>query len=778
MVSLNIRNLLDKANPFWSIDAHKMEIFAVENSQGQLNWDTEVLSESPPEKSEKSNNIGNLLSFETIKLTQASLEKRTPIATQFIDINSLSLKQVSDASVELSGSGIYQDTDIKISGKVEIEKSGVAEPLVQFSMLANALDVDFHANGHINPENIGATKISVNAKSDDLGKLQEFLQSDFSPVSPVDVSMDFAFSKGIYEASNIDFRAGENILHGDVVVDSNESTIRASLLTDKLDLSPFITKNVDKDSESETELPAGKDKTSESELDWTWMNALNLELALQAKQIVANQHILNTVDGMLKIKDRTIELEKLKLVYHSDDNSELGKPYFSEPIAISGVFQPFADNTLGRDAKLLVALSEGDTKLELQGDVNLNGVAGNALKVDVSADKLALLSNLTQFDFDSYLPLRLSGMVETSVTSASVKQFKADFGQSDISVEMDIDWAGDLIKLEGEVASKLLDLSSFVTTPDNKNHDEVSADVDGDTDVTKVISDSPIDWGWLRKIDSSLKLNVEKLIVLENELDQIVSNIETSDGKLNIDPIDALFADGSVQVILSLKEDAGSVKLNTQLNLADATLAGLGFTGDTVLSGGIVQLDLNLSGQGRSLHEIASTLNGEATGIVQKAIIKNDAFEIIGSDVFLELLNAINPFVKDDETTELECARIRFSAQEGVLTSDKELAIETSKIKIIGGGTIDLSTEELQIGFSPIAKKGIGVNAGSLVKFVRLGGTLSNPHPEADPLGVLKSSAAIGTAISTGGISLLAEGLFKRATNAGSACDQEDDVAE
>ena len=130
----------------------------------------------------------------------------------------------------------------------------------------------------------------------------------------------------------------------------------------------------------------------------------------------------------------------------------------------------------------------------------------------------------------------------------------------------------------------------------------------------------------------------------------------------------------------------------------------------------------------------------------------------------------LNPFMKEDETTELECAAVKFTAKDGVLTSKNQMAVETTKMKIVGGGIVDMNTEELEIGFSPSAKEGFGVNVSSLVKFVRLGGTLSNPSPEADPVGILKSGAALGAAMSSGGLSLLVEGLLKRVTSSGSAC--------
>ena len=66
--------------------------------------------------------------------------------------------------------------------------------------------------------------------------------------------------------------------------------------------------------------------------------------------------------------------------------------------------------------------------------------------------------------------------------------------------------------------------------------------------------------------------------------------------------------------------------------------------------------------------------------------------------------------------------------------------------------------------------EGVGGNLGGLVKFVKLGGTLRNPKPEVDALGILQSGAAIGAAISTGGVSIFAEGLAKPVIIAGSAC--------
>ena len=103
-------------------------------------------------------------------------------------------------------------------------------------------------------------------------------------------------------------------------------------------------------------------------------------------------------------------------------------------------------------------------------------------------------------------------------------------------------------------------------------------------------------------------------------------------------------------------------------------------------------------------------------------------------------------------------------------TTDKGIAAQTGKMNLIGSGVINLKTEELEIQIHPKAREGLGIGAGTLAQLVRVGGTLAEPKPEPDPVGVLKTGASIGAAVFTSGLSLLAEGLFRHVTADKSPC--------
>jgi hypothetical protein len=81
-------------------------------------------------------------------------------------------------------------------------------------------------------------------------------------------------------------------------------------------------------------------------------------------------------------------------------------------------------------------------------------------------------------------------------------------------------------------------------------------------------------------------------------------------------------------------------------------------------------------------------------------------------------------------------------------------------LSIISGGTINLDSEILDLGFETQVRKGIGISAGMAVHpFVKLGGTLAAPSIELDPTGTVVSGSI---AVATLGLSLVAKSLWGR----------------
>jgi hypothetical protein len=145
--------------------------------------------------------------------------------------------------------------------------------------------------------------------------------------------------------------------------------------------------------------------------------------------------------------------------------------------------------------------------------------------------------------------------------------------------------------------------------------------------------------------------------------------------------------------------------------------------------------------------------------------------EWLGADLLTQVVEKVNPFRKTDPYTELKCGVIKFAAKDGIASTDKGIAFETSRMTLVSSGTANLKTEAIDFSLRPEARQVSGIGAGELVKLLRVRGTLAEPKIGIDELETVKSAASIGAAVMTGGLSFLAEGLAKRATGDSRPCE-------
>ena len=79
-----------------------------------------------------------------------------------------------------------------------------------------------------------------------------------------------------------------------------------------------------------------------------------------------------------------------------------------------------------------------------------------------------------------------------------------------------------------------------------------------------------------------------------------------------------------------------------------------------------------------------------------------------------------------------------------------------------------MGTEDIDVTINTVARKGVGISFSNIINpYTKIGGTLASPSLELDP-----ESAVIegGTAIATGGISILAKSFKDRFLSAKDAC--------
>ncbi len=596
------------------------------------------------------------------------------------------------------------------------------------------------------------------------------------------------------EVDNPDIHA---VVEGRLKFERTQGRKRLSIDAKRIDLSALISSEesavtqTDADAQTETETEtdvAGETATATAEapLDWSWLGQLNgLDLLLNVGELVLGTQQVRDLALDVGFDTRRVHLRSMSALYEDASSSE--------PVPVEGRVDlvPLGLVTAGADADGEFEVSVAGAVVQGQGRFNLNGADGTAVAVSVAAEDLDFLAERTSAYVGQLTPLRFTAKVDVGGSKFAAKDIALAYADADLRGHVDLETSSEVFTLSGRLESSRLSVPKPVATegeagtivdgedgpPDDAAADEES--IDGATEdgteneaATLVFSDAPIDWTWLERARIDLVLDADELQIFDAEFSEFDAVLKASDGVFSVDPFGASFGGGGFGGLVRIQNADAGADVHSELSLSGVQLDAFGLISAEELEGGVTTVDIRLDGSGVSAHDIASSLNGSILLAVQDATINNDTFELIGSDLVMETLNKLNPFTKSDPSTQLACALVQLDAEDGVLRSDNGIVVETSKMEITGNGKIDLNDETLDIGITPSAKGGIGVNVGSVVKFMKLGGTLAQPSPAADAAGLLKSGAAIGAAMSTGGLSILADGLVSKARNAGNACER------
>jgi uncharacterized protein involved in outer membrane biogenesis len=283
-----------------------------------------------------------------------------------------------------------------------------------------------------------------------------------------------------------------------------------------------------------------------------------------------------------------------------------------------------------------------------------------------------------------------------------------------------------------------------------------------------LIPDTPVSFAPLRWIDAEGKLAIGKLLAASGrQYDNVRMQFALHDGRLDLRNF-SLGAFGGVLtgsiVVDASRADATALSVNVDgkgLSLG-ALLAAAGQPRE--VRGGKSELAADLAMRGNSPHAWAASATGNVRLVSGPATLVNSKLAAASWD---KLNDAINPFRTRDPATELVCAVVRFPINNGIAKVDHSIAMETSKLGVTASGTLDFRNETLDFTFQPKVKKGISIDFAGFSDLVHVTGPFSSPQLAMNVAGSAKVIASVGAAISTGGLSAVAQGLFSWAEGNG-----------
>ena len=317
---------------------------------------------------------------------------------------------------------------------------------------------------------------------------------------------------------------------------------------------------------------------------------------------------------------------------------------------------------------------------------------------------------------------------------------------------------GDVKMIHGNVDSRFLNLSHW-----NQSNQEKEAEASAPAQQPKkewMFDDTPVAALTDHHLDLDLEVVVDKLDLGNTVLEDIELDIVLKNSLIQLKPFTFKGTlGGSYNGEFSLDGTGGTPTLHLEVNGKDVRAGLASAPGQDPTSYPPMSIDAVLDGVGATRREMASSLSGKYRSFLGKGQIANAGLDFLFSDFLTQLFNTLNPFAKNSEYTQVDCAVFAAEAENGIVTAFP-LIFHTEQLTILSKGTVDLNTEIIDLSFNTKPRTGIGLSAGTLINpLIKVGGRLSAPAVEIDPENTLKSG---GLAVATLGISVLAKSVSDR----------------
>jgi len=468
------------------------------------------------------------------------------------------------------------------------------------------------------------------------------------------------------------------------------------------------------------------------------------------------------IDGVTSQKTKVV-IDELTIDSDSTDaplSLMLEFAYNEIPVSVSGRLGSINQLTSNNNYPVDLAIDVADAQLGINGNIK-KPMTGQGLDIGIefTVDSLANLSELAGGELPDFGPIAFKAKLIDGAGAYSLKSLDVKAGNTDLSGDVTVAVLNNKPAITAMLKSNLIDLAELAGEEEQVETEKKQ----------RLFSDDPLLLDALHSINANVSIDSKLIKTASLELAETTVKLSLKDGNLSVKPVSTVVAGGKLagDIALSSKAKTASLAINLDISgLEPNQLTDL----HGKLSGAKTDVNINVTGSGESVSQIMAGLNGKLVVKVGEGQITDSVTGALGADVLAETMSMLNPFSKSSDGTVLNCAVVNFDIKNGLATTEQGIAISTTQMNIIGSGSINLQTEALDIGIKPEAKEGIGISAGQLASLIRIGGTLANPTPTTGVGEALSTGLTVGTAVATGGLSILAQGLLDRSTADADPC--------
>ena len=256
---------------------------------------------------------------------------------------------------------------------------------------------------------------------------------------------------------------------------------------------------------------------------------------------------------------------------------------------------------------------------------------------------------------------------------------------------------------------------------------------------------------WLGALEIDFEASAASVEWHETRARDVMMKARLVDGRLEIETTTPDVAGGALRARV-VHETAGASLLELDARAIDAgAIAAL----SPYVTAMPTDVDLRVHGSGPDLATLTASADGylylhhDGGGVIEKTVERAGG-SLLGN-MLGKVFSALSPFRDATRTTVVECLRLHAPIAEGRIEAPLLAELWTQRMRISGGGGVDLRTGSLDLALTPSARQGIRIGGLDAVHVIEVTGSLDDPQVHLDSGRLLERAAALGTVVATVG---------------------------
>jgi len=388
------------------------------------------------------------------------------------------------------------------------------------------------------------------------------------------------------------------------------------------------------------------------------------------------------------------------------------------------------DPTIGLNLKAKLGQTHVTARGSIRDPARLQAVD---LAIDLGGNDLQDLYTITHLPFPSTPAYRINGRLAFKDKVWSLRGFRGEVGQSDLSGDFIVDQTGDRPLMRAELTSQRLDMRDLGGFIGIDYHAP-------DPAPDKLLPHHPYKLGKLNAANADIRFTGRSFRNERLPLHRMTARLRLDNGRVRLDPLNFRAAGGAIDARIAMDARRAPIRTAADIQVRGLQLNQLAPGVKAVLaSAGTIDGRTELAMTGNSFAEML----GSADGNLMLAMNGGSMSDLVLRLANLDVAHALVVLARGDRNIPLRCVVADFAAENGVLRP-RTLVLDSEHTVVRGEGAVNLGTEELAIRLVAEPKDG---SVFALRGPIRVDGTLKHPalHPELGNM-LARGGAAVALA--------------------------------